>query len=102
MRLSAENDDSGRPVPVEVPGSDFLLPADSVVVAIGQEVRADWLAGLNRTKKGFISVDGNFQSSIPGVFAGGDAVSGEGTVVGSLSHGKRAAHAIHEYIMRKG
>ena len=102
MRLSAENDDSGRPVPVEVPGSDFLLPADSVIVAIGQEVRADWLVGLSRTKKGFISVDGKFQSSVPGVFAGGDAVSGEGTVVRSLAHGKQAAHWIHEYIMRKG
>ncbi len=102
MRLSAENDDSGRPVPVEIPGSDFLLPADSVVVAIGQNVRADWLTGLGRTKKGFISVDGNFQSSMSGVFAGGDAVSGEGTVVRSLAHGKQAAHAIHEYIMRKG
>jgi glutamate synthase (NADPH/NADH) small chain len=102
MHLSAENDDSGRPVPVEVPGSDFLLPADSVVVAIGQDVRADWLTGLGRTKKGFISVDGNFQSSMSGVFAGGDAVSGEGTVVRSLAQGKQAAHAIHEYIMRKG
>jgi NADPH-dependent glutamate synthase beta subunit-like oxidoreductase len=102
MHLSAENDDSGRPVPVEVPGSDFLLPADSVVVAIGQDVRAEWLTGLGRTKKGFISVDGNFQSSMSGVFAGGDAVSGEGTVVRSLAQGKQAAHAIHEYIMRKG
>jgi glutamate synthase (NADPH/NADH) small chain len=37
-----------------------------------------------------------------GVFAGGDAVSGEGTVVRSLAHGKQAARAIHEYIMRKG
>ena len=102
MRLSGENDDSGRPVPVEVPGSDFLLPADSVIVAIGQGVRADWLTGLTRTDKGLISVDGNFQSSISGVFAGGDAASGEGTVVRSLSHGKQAALAIHEYMMGEG
>jgi dihydropyrimidine dehydrogenase (NAD+) subunit PreT len=102
MRPGAENDDSGRPVPVEVPGSDFLLPADSVIVAIGQDIRADWLTGLSRTKRGFIGVDGKFQTSMSGVFAGGDAVSGEGTVVGSLAHGKQAAQAIHEYIMRRG
>jgi dihydropyrimidine dehydrogenase (NAD+) subunit PreT len=102
MRPGAENDESGRPVPVEVPGSDFLLPADSVIVAIGQDIRAEWLTGLSRTKRGFIGVDGKSQSSMPGVFAGGDAVSGEGTVVGSLAHGKHAAHAIHEYIMRRG
>ena len=102
MRPGGENDDSGRPVPVEVPGADFFLPADSVIVAIGQDVSADWLTGLSRTKKGFISVDGKFQSSMAGVFAGGDAVSGEGTVVRSLAHGKQAARAIHEYIMRKG
>jgi glutamate synthase (NADPH/NADH) small chain len=102
MRLSAERDDSGRPVPVEVPGSDFLLPADSVIVAVGQEIRAGWLTGMDRTKRGYISVDGEFQTSLPGVFAGGDAVSGEGTVVRSLAHGKQAAHAIHGYIMRRG
>jgi dihydropyrimidine dehydrogenase (NAD+) subunit PreT len=101
-RLGPERDDSGRPLPFEIPGSDFLLPADSVIVAIGQEIRADWLADLARTRRGFIAVDGQFQSSMPGVFAGGDAVSGEGSVVGSLAHGKEAARAMHEYIMRKG
>jgi glutamate synthase (NADPH/NADH) small chain len=102
MRLTAENDDSGRPVPVEVPGSDFLIPADAVIVAIGQDIRADWLTGPGRTQRGFIGVDGKFQTSMSGVFAGGDAVSGEGTVVLSLAHGKQAALAIHEYIMRRG
>ncbi len=102
MRLSADSDDSGRPVPAEVPGSDFLLPADSVIVAIGQDVRAGWLTGLTRTKKGYIRVDGQFQTSMPGVFAGGDSASGEGTVVRSLADGKEAAHAMHGYIMRRG
>jgi NADPH-dependent glutamate synthase beta subunit-like oxidoreductase len=87
---------------VEIPGSDFLLRADTVVVAIGQDIRADWLTGLTRTDRGYIDVDRNFQSSIPGVFAGGDATGGEGTVVLSLSHGQQAAHAMHEYIMRRG
>jgi dihydropyrimidine dehydrogenase (NAD+) subunit PreT len=102
MRLGPENDDSGRLVPVEVPGSDFLLPADSVIVAVGQEVRADWLSGLTRTRRGFIGVDGSFQTSMAGVFAGGDVTSGEGTVVRSLAHGREAARAIHEYMMRRG
>jgi dihydropyrimidine dehydrogenase (NAD+) subunit PreT len=97
-RPGKENDSSGRPVPVEVPGSDVLLPADSVIVAIGQEMRADWLAGFGRTKRGLIAVDRNFMTSVPGVFAGGDAAGGEGTVVLSLSHGKRAARAIDDYM----
>jgi NADPH-dependent glutamate synthase beta subunit-like oxidoreductase len=102
MRLGPDHDESGRPVPVEVPGSDFLLPADSVIVAVGQEVRADWLTGMTRNGRGFVGVDGSFQTSRAGVFAGGDVTSGEGTVVRSLAHGREAAHAIHEYMMRRG
>ena len=102
MRLTDEIDGSGRPVPVEIPGSDFLLPADSVVVAIGQEVRADWLGGISRTNRGYVEVDGKYRTSMAGVFAGGDAVSGEGTVVRSLAQGKEAAGAMDEYIMRRG
>ncbi len=97
-RPGKEIDSSGRPVPVEVPGSDVLLPADSVIVAVGQEIRADWLAGLGRTKRGLIAVDEKFGTSVPGVFAGGDAAGGEGTVVLSLAHGKQAARAIDEYM----
>jgi glutamate synthase (NADPH/NADH) small chain len=100
-RAGKEIDDSGRPVPVEIPGSDFLLPADSVIVAIGQDLRADWLPRLDRTGRGHIGVDGNFRTSLAGVFAGGDAASGEGTVVRSLAHGIEAAKAIHAYLMRQ-
>ncbi len=101
MRLGGQTDDSGRPVPVEIPGSDVLLPADAVIVAIGQDLRADWLPRLDRTRRGYIGVDAKFQTSAPGVFAGGDAAGGEGTVVRSLAHGKQAARSIHEYLMRK-
>ena len=102
MRLTDAIDESGRPVPVEIPGSDFRLPADFVVVAIGQEMSADWLGGIRRTKRGYVEVDVKFQTSMAGVFAGGDAVSGEGTVVRSLAQGKQAAGAMHEFIMRRG
>ncbi len=100
-RPGKEIDGSGRPVPVEIPGSDFLLPADSVVVAVGQDLRAEWLPRLECTHRGHIAVDGNFQTSLPGVFAGGDAVSGEGTVVRSLAHGIEAAKSIHAYLTRQ-
>ena len=85
-------------MPVEIPGSDSLLQADSVIVAIGQELGAEWLPPLERTGRGTIHVDKNFRTSVKGVFAGGDAASGEGTVVRSLAEGKLAARSIHEYM----
>lgn len=100
-RSGKEIDGSGRPVPVEIPGSDFHLPADSVIVAIGQDLRAEWLPRIDRTGRGNITVDGLFRTSLPGVFAGGDAASGEGTVVRSLAHGIEAAKAIHAYLVRQ-
>jgi len=99
-RLGATRDASGRPVPEEVPGSEFAVPADTVVVAIGQVMRASWLADLARTGAGYIRVDGDFKTSVPGVFAAGDAVGGEGTIVLSVAQGMRAAGAIHGHIMR--
>ncbi len=98
MRLSRQLDDSGRPVPVEVRGSDFQLAADTVIVAVGQEVAADLAAGLKRTGRGFIAVDRNCRTSLEGVFAGGDATGGEGTIVQSVADGKAAARSILNYL----
>ncbi len=97
-RLLAEVDSSGRPVPVEVPNSDFVLDADTVVVAIGQQVHADFVRFFERTKQGFIKVDEMFRTSLPGIYAGGDAIAGEGTIVQAVADGKQAAHAMHEYL----
>jgi dihydropyrimidine dehydrogenase (NAD+) subunit PreT len=97
-RLSDRKDSSGRLIPVEVEGSSHVLPADTVIVAIGQEIRSGIFGSLKRTPKGFIAVDEKFRTSGKGVFAGGDAISGEGTIVLSVAHGKQVAHAIHEYI----
>jgi dihydropyrimidine dehydrogenase (NAD+) subunit PreT len=100
-RLSKEKDESGRRVPVEVKGSDFVIDADTVIVAIGQKVEAEWLEGFERTAGGYLKVDKNFHTSVAGVFAGGDMVAGEGTIVQAVAHGKQAAHAIHEHISKK-
>lgn len=91
-------DASGRPAPVTVPGSEFVLPADQIVKAVGQEkpgVAA--LLGL-KTRKGFIGVDEDFQTSVAGVYAVGDCVRAKGaaSTVMAVQDGKMAAVAIHE------
>lgn len=99
MRLSRRRDRSGRRMPVEIKGSDFWLEADTVIVAIGQHVTASLPLRLKRTRRGFIAVDRKFRTSEPRTFAGGDATSGEGTIVQSLAQGKLAAHEIHRLLM---
>ncbi len=100
-RLSERMDASGRPVPVEVPGSDMLLEADTVVFAIGQRIRSEFAGKFRQTSQGYIHADENFQTSVTGVFAGGDVIAGEGTVVQSVAQGKQAARAMHKFITAK-
>ncbi len=72
----------------------FSLPADSLLKAIGQGLRAESLPGL-AIENGKIKVDEHFETSIPGVFAGGDCIaSGEDLTVQAVEDGKRAAHAM--------
>jgi glutamate synthase (NADPH/NADH) small chain len=99
--LSRKKDGSGRPVPVDVKGSDFTVAADTVIVAVGQVIASEIAGRLRRDPSGFISVDEDFRTSVRGVFAGGDAVSGEGTIVQSVAHGKQAARAMDNYLTRK-
>lgn len=96
-KLSKQKDKSGRPIPVEVKGAEFIIGTDNIIVAIGQSIVADWLEGFAR-EKGYIKVDENFQTSIDRVFAGGDMIAGEGTIVQSVAQGKHAAHAMHHYL----
>jgi dihydropyrimidine dehydrogenase (NAD+) subunit PreT len=96
--LSKQKDKSGRPIPVEVKGSEFIIDADTIIIAIGQSIAADWLEGFDR-EKGYIKVDENFQTSINKVFAGGDMIAGEGTIVQSVAQGKNAAQAINDYLV---
>lgn len=97
-RLGKQKDKSGRPVPVEVKGSEFILEAETIIIAIGQTIEATWLGDFERKGSGYVKVAENFQTSVPGVFAGGDMIAGEGTIVQSVAHGKYAAHAIHDYL----
>ena len=97
-------DDSGRPSPQPVPASEFLLPADQIVKATGQEKPS--LASLLRlqTEKGFIQVNANFETSLPGVYAGGDCIRARGaaSTVMAVQDGKLAALSIHERLVGHG
>jgi glutamate synthase (NADPH/NADH) small chain len=100
MRLGAP-DATGRPVPVPVAGSEFVLACDQVVKAIGQEKPAlAELLGL-KTEKGFIKVDPDYQTSLPRVYAGGDCIRAKGpaSTVMAVQDGKLAARAIHRRLV---
>jgi NADPH-dependent glutamate synthase beta subunit-like oxidoreductase len=97
-----KKDDSERLFPVPVEGSDFILEADTVISAIGQRIDLECLSdlkGLKWTRRQTIQANTvSMESSIPGVFAGGDAVTGPATVVEAIGAGKRAAEAIDRYL----
>jgi glutamate synthase (NADPH) small chain len=98
-----EPDASGRRRPVEIPGSNFVLPVDTVVVAVGNSSNPlipQTTPGLKTNKWGNIEVDSSTQmTSRPGVFAGGDIVTGGATVILAAGAGKVAARAIHKFVM---
>jgi glutamate synthase (NADPH/NADH) small chain len=100
MKLG-EPDASGRARPVTIPGSDFVLPCDVVVVAIGTRANPLLTAtcpDLKLNKWGNIEADEAGMTSLPGVFAGGDIVRGAATVILAMGDGKRAARAMDEYL----
>jgi glutamate synthase (NADPH/NADH) small chain len=104
MRLE-EPDESGRRRPVPIEGSDFLIDVDVAIVAVGRTpnpIIKQTTEGLETTKWGGIVADENGKTSIEGVYAGGDIVTGESTVIGAMGAGRRAAKAIHEFLMKKG
>ena len=99
-----EPDESGRRRPVEVPGSEFELETDCVIMALGTSPNPlikDTTEGLTINRKGGIVVDENGLTSREGIYAGGDAVTGAATVVLAMGAGKTAAKAIDEYIRSK-
>ncbi|MBF6595040.1 MAG: NAD(P)-dependent oxidoreductase [Thermaceae bacterium] len=103
MELGAP-DASGRPAPQPVTGSEFVLKADQVVKAIGQEKPSlAKLLGL-ATEKGYIKVSDDLETSLPGVYAGGDCVRSRGSAstVMAVQDGKLAAFAIHRKLMPQG
>ncbi len=99
-----EPDASGRRRPVAVPGSEFVLEAETVVVAIGQTPNPlikNTTGGLETHSWGGIITEENGATSKPGVYAGGDAVSGAATVILAMGAGKTAAAAMDAYIQEK-
>ena len=104
MRLG-EPDASGRRSPVEIPGSEFLLDVDCVIMAIGTSPNPlikSTTEGLEVNRRGGIVVnEATGATSKAGVYAGGDAVTGAATVILAMGAGKTAAAAIDEYISEK-
>lgn len=96
-----EPDASGRRRPVEIAGSAFQFPVDNVIVAIGQGPNPILLrntADLKLSQRGYIVTDPEtLETSIPGVFAGGDIVTGAATVIKAMGAGKKAAKQMVEY-----
>ena len=95
-----EPDESGRRRPVVIPGSEFELETDMVVFAIG--TNANPIIGqtskLKLNKRGYIATDENLATSIAGVYAGGDIVTGAATVIEAMGAGRRAARAMKAYL----
>jgi len=96
-----EPDASGRARPIVIPGSEFVIPCDIVVVAIGTKANPLLTATcpeLKLNKWGNIVVDENGMTNLPGVFAGGDIVRGAATVILAMGDGKRAAAAMDRWL----
>ncbi len=100
-----EPDASGRRRPVEVPGSEFTIDCDAVIMSLGTSPNpliSSTTGGLEINKHRCIVADEkNGQTSREGVFAGGDAVTGAATVILAMEAGKAGARGIHEYLSNK-
>ena len=100
-----EPDASGRRSPVEVPGSEFLIECDAVIMSLGTSPNPlikTTTSGLETNKRGGIIVNESEMTTREGVFAGGDAVTGAATVILAMGAGKSAAKGIDEYLSNKG
>jgi glutamate synthase (NADPH/NADH) small chain len=96
-----EPDASGRRAPVCVVDSEFVIDCDTVIVALGTRanpVLTTSAEGLDLTRKGYIVADEDGTTSLPGVYAGGDIVTGSATVIKAMGAGKRSAAAIDEWL----
>ncbi len=96
-----EPDASGRARPVPIPGSEFEIQCEMVVVAIGTRsnpLLTSTTPDLKVNAQGYIEIDESGMTSMGGVFAGGDIVRGAATVILAMGDGKRAAAAIHAYL----
>ncbi len=94
-------DSKGRRSPVPIPGSEYAIPLDTLIVTIGDVPDVDYISsmGVKVNKWGMLVVDKEtMQSNIEGVFAGGDVVTGPNTVIAAIADGKKAAVMIDRYL----
>jgi glutamate synthase (NADPH/NADH) small chain len=100
-----EPDASGRRRPVEVPGSEFTIDCDCVIMSLGTSPNpliSSTTEGLETTPKGgLVASEEDLETTKPGVFAGGDAVTGAATVILAMGAGRRAAAGIDKYLSGK-
>lgn len=99
-----EADQSGRRRPIEIAGSEFTLPVESVIMALGttpNPLIRSTTNGIEANKRGCLVVDEKAQTTKEGVYAGGDAVTGAATVILAMGAGKTAAASIDEYLKKK-
>jgi len=100
-----EPDESGRRSPVEIKGSEFDIELDTVIMSLGTSPNpliSSTTQGLDiNRRKCIVAKEENGATSKPGVFAGGDAVTGAATVILAMGAGKAAAQGIHEYLSNK-
>lgn len=96
-----EPDESGRRSPVAVPGSEFEIETETVIMSLGTSPNpliAKTTGGLETNRRGCLVADENGATTRAGVFAGGDAVTGAATVILAMGAGRKAAAAINEYV----
>ena len=99
-----EPDAKGRRRPIEIPGSEFVMPADTIIVAIGQRpnpIIAKTTPELKTTERGVLEMDEEGKTSLPGVYAGGDIIRGGATVLLAMKDGIEAAKRINAYLEGK-
>ncbi len=97
-----EPDASGRRRPIPIKGSEFVVEVDMAIVAIGQSANpivASTATGVETNERGYFIADDDGRTTKPGVFAGGDIVTGAATVILAIGAGKKAARAIHDYLL---
>ena len=99
-----EPDERGRRRPIEIEGSEYVLPLDTVIMSIGTSPNPlikTTTPGLNVNGRGGIIIGDGGETSLDGVYAGGDGVTGAATVISAMGAGKTAAKSIHEYLTNK-
>lgn len=93
-------DASGRKKPVPIKGSDFRLPADSLILAVGERADLSFLPPGVKAENGLTTTDFWGRTPVPGIFAGGDTATGQGYVSQAIGSGKRAALSIERFLQK--